>query len=120
MDEDPRVVGSELAKAVSRLTNHAFRNRNAGESMTVDDLVVEGHAFLLAHPSAPERRVRAYLDGLEAGEHENMCQNLAAGGPDGCLVALVIMPVMAVVRLIRQRIHRKRVKKAMRELFPKS
>ena len=88
--------------------------------MSVDDLVEEGEAFRVNFPAASARGVRAHLTNLFDRDREDVRGR--RGSPDdaeGCLGAVLLIPVFAFVVYLRHLYHRRQVGKAMAVLFPK-
>lgn len=91
--------------------------------MSVDELVEEGEAFRVNFPAASARGLRAHLTNLldpERDDRHDHARRVITAGPEGCLGALLMMPVYAAVEALRRWHHRRQVEKAMRVLFPKN
>jgi hypothetical protein len=92
--------------------------------MTADELVHEGLDFLKAFPSANRKRVEAHLWSVVEGgstreEARDNRDTLATwGGPEGCLIGLLLMPIRAGIQAINRWRHGGAVRAAMRELYP--
>lgn len=90
--------------------------------MSVDELVAEGDRFRVAFPAASARGVRAHLEKLYDGgpdDDRNRAGAAMASGPEGCLGALLVLPVVGTFHAIGRWRHRKKVERAMRALFPR-
>lgn len=90
--------------------------------MSVDELVEEGEAFRVNFPAASARGVRAHLTNLFDRDRDDphaRARRAALAGPEGCLGAVVLLPVLALVAYLRRLHHRRRVGRAMAVLFPK-
>jgi hypothetical protein len=93
--------------------------------MTVAELVEEGRAYRRERPTASRKAVRGFLVGrgtrstAAVRDYLGRTGSAAATGPEGCLAAVVLMPVMAAAELFHEWWHRRRVDRAMRKLYPK-
>jgi len=88
--------------------------------MSVDELVEEGEAFRVNFPAASARGVRAHLNNrFDHDRDDPLPRRVGTDGPEGCLGALVLLPVFAAVEYFRRWHHRRQVGRAMRVLFPK-
>jgi hypothetical protein len=90
--------------------------------MSVDELVEEGEAFRVNFPAASARGVRAHLSNLidrDRDDPHDQMRRASLAGPEGCLGAVVLLPVFALVEYFRRWRHRRQVGRAVRVLFPK-
>lgn len=93
-----------------------------GFVMSVDELVEEGEAFRVNFPAASARGVRAHLNNLIDRDRDDphaQARSAALAGPEGCLGAVILLPLFAAVEAFRRWHHRRQVERAMRVLFPK-
>jgi hypothetical protein len=86
--------------------------------MTVDQLVDEGIQFMLAHPSAKRKSVKTHLMTLAYGpsisqERDAMTGAAIVGGSSGCLMMMLLLPIIHMFSNSGMRGHEERVEAAL-------